>query len=163
MDAPAPLNQSWTKVAGHPPLFWNPRIQKRCRKRSFATGLRLDNTIDIENPLPGGMTTKLQKLVRKFVQNAPAGRILAFHWNRYCFDNLVFLKYYCYIRIFDIVSKYLTSHLVYVKYSWIYVKYHRICVKYPWFCVKYLTSCQTIFIWCQIICQIIWHRIIKFR
>ena len=93
--------------------------------------------IDLENPFSGVKSTEIQKIITKFTQNAPAGRILAFHWNRYCFDNLVFLKYYCYIRIFDIVSKYLTSHLVCVKYSWIYVKYHRICVKYPWFCVKF--------------------------
>ena len=51
----------------------NPRIQKSCRKSSFATCLRLDNTIDIENPLPGDMATKMQKNNTKFTQNVPPG------------------------------------------------------------------------------------------
>ena len=68
--------------------------------------------IDLENPLPGVMATEIEKITTKFTQNAPAGRILAFHWNRYSFDKLIFLKYFNNIIIFDIVNKYLTPDLV---------------------------------------------------
>ena len=59
--------------------------------------------IDLENPLPGVMATKKEKIITKFTQNAPAGRILVFHRNRYSFDKLIFLKYYNDIIIFDII------------------------------------------------------------
>ena len=68
--------------------------------------------IDLENPPPGVLATKITKIITKFMQNAPAGRILVFHRNRYSFDKLIFLKYYNDIIIFDIVNKYLTPYLV---------------------------------------------------
>ena len=68
--------------------------------------------IDLENPFPGVNATKIQKIITKFTQNAPARRIPVFHRNRYSFDKLIFLKYYNDIIIFDIVDKYMTPYLV---------------------------------------------------
>ena len=68
--------------------------------------------VDLENPSPGVMATKIEKIITKFMQNVPAGRILVFHRNRYSFDKLIFLKYYNDIIIFDIINKYLTPYLV---------------------------------------------------
>ena len=105
------FNQSTTKHRWHPPLFGNPAIPKRCRKKSFATYWSRHNTDNIGKPLAGDIQRKW-KNIPKFAEKAPAGRILAFHWNRYSFDKLIFLKYYNDIIIFDIVNKYLTPYLV---------------------------------------------------
>ena len=119
--------------------------------------------IDLENPFPGVMATKIQKIITKFTQNAPAGRMLAFHWNRYSFDKLIFLKYFNNIIIFDIVNKYLTPDLVTSNNPKFVSNILEFMSNIHDSVLNSKILCQTIFSWCQIICQIFWHQIIKFR
>ena len=67
---------------------------------------------DPENPFSGVKSTKIQQILTKFTQNAPARQDTWFTEDRYCFDKLIFLKYYNDIIIFDIINKYLTPYLV---------------------------------------------------
>ena len=71
--------------------------------------------LDLKNPFLEVKSTEIQKIITKFTQNAPAGQDKWFAEDRYCFDKLIFLKYYNDIKIFDIINKYLTAYLVYVK------------------------------------------------
>ena len=47
--------------------------------------------IDLENPPPGVMATKIQKIVTKFTQNAPAGLNHGFQEDGPCLGKSVFL------------------------------------------------------------------------
>ena len=125
--------------------------------------------IDLENPPPGVMATKMQKIVRKLSQNAPARSETTFPVRSFLFRGFSFLAKHWNLTFLKKHVKYIW-HLIWhnVKYIW-HIVWHA-NTKNDWILSNRLCRCfySNKTIWqplsnyekaCQILCQIIWHRV----